>query len=119
MLRTSASIALGRDDNQYVVTNPAGQELIRGSLTTDVLVLQGSDADDHLLIDLTQGNPIPELGLRFLAGRNTAAGDSPELLGSAVPAADEINVLNNLQILVDSRPVQTLSVESVRERLAA
>ena len=59
---------LGRDGNQYVVTNPAGQELIRGSLTTDALGLQGSDADEHLLIDLTQGNAIPESGLRFLAG---------------------------------------------------
>ena len=85
-----------------------------------MLVLQGSDADDHLLIDLTKGNPIPELGLRFLAGRNTAAGDSLELIGSAVPADDyEVNVLNNIQILVDGRPIQTLSVESVRARIVA
>lgn len=111
---------LGRDGNQYVVTNPAGQELIRGSLTTDVLIINGSQADDHLRIDLTQGNPIPELGLRFLAGANHGEGDSLELLGSTVPAANyQASVLNNIQILVDGRPIQTLSVESVRDPLAA
>lgn len=116
---TGGTYTLGRDDNQYVVTNSAGQELIRGSLTTDVLVVQGSAADDHLVLDWTNGNPIPEFGLRFLAQQDTT-GDSLELLAAPISADGfATDLLNDNPIIVDGRMIQTLSVESVQDRLVA
>lgn len=116
---TGGTYTLGRDDNQYVVTNSDGQELLRGSLTTDVLVVQGSSADDHLVLDWTNGNPIPDYGLRFLAHPHTT-GDSLEFLAAPISAdAFATNVLNDNPFVVDGRTIQTLDVESVLDRLTA
>lgn len=71
------------------------------------------------MLDWTNGNPIPEFGLRFLAQQDTT-GDSLEFLAAPISADGfATDVLNDNPIVVDGRLIQTLSVESVLDRLVA
>jgi hypothetical protein len=73
-----------RDSGDLVIRRQGGEEIYRddlGSLTA--LVIAGSDDDDSLIVDFSNGNLIPADGLVFRGEGQSSIGDTLRLTGTS------------------------------------
>ncbi|MCX7419780.1 MAG: FG-GAP-like repeat-containing protein [Planctomycetia bacterium] len=108
---------LTRDGEQFVLKTESGTELTRGPIAGKTLLVAGSAVADQLVVDVSQGNPLPKFGLSF---RGTAGNDGLELTGGSVDSVGyEINRGRNNRVRVGDRWIELSAIESLSDGLIA
>ena len=108
---------LTRDAEQFVLKTESGTELTRGLIAGKTLLIGGSPIADQLIVDVSQGNPLPEFGLNF---RGAAGNDGLELTGGSVDSVvHELNRGTNNRVRVGDRWIELSAVEALSDELIA
>jgi Ca2+-binding RTX toxin-like protein len=107
------------DDNALVLRQQGGVELLRlpeTALTS--LTINGTAADDTLIVDYSGGNPIPAGGLRFNAFGQLSSGDQVIVTGGAAANVVQTFTTSNAGSLqIDSRLIQYAGLEAIADHL--
>lgn len=128
----SSTLGVANDhdtDRFYVAVNP-GEFPVRindtpfsDAMTTDftALAINGSGDDDVLIIDFSNGNPIPAAGLVFNGGGHHADGDILVLQGGGIMATVTHRFTNAADgtIQIDGSEIAYTGLEPIQDNLSA
>jgi Ca2+-binding RTX toxin-like protein len=109
------------DGNDLVLKGQGGDELLRQAASSiPALIINGSAADDTLIVDYSGGNPIVFGGVEFVAGSNSGGGDSLQLTGSTLLSVGHTFFDSSSgEILSDNRHLKYSGVETITDALNA
>ena len=111
---------LVRDGSEVVVRTQGGADIFRDLVASiPALLIQGSSVDDTLIVDLSNGDPIPTGGLTFNGGSQIDV-DSLEIVSGSASRIDRYlrdSATGRLEI--DGNVIAWSSVEQVTDRLTA
>jgi Ca2+-binding RTX toxin-like protein len=107
--------------NDLVLRRQGGGELYREQLSSvPQLAVNGSEADDTLIVNFSGGAPVPAGGLSFHAASQSVSGDSLELTGGA--AATVTHTFANAHdgsVDLDGAVIEYTGLEPIADNLAA
>ena len=108
------------DGGDLVVREQGGDELFRQA-QADVprLQINGSDADDTLIVDFSGGNPIPVSRLEFFAGGQTSEDALILGSGSVTSVSHSFTSDTSGSVIVDGAMISYTGVEPVTDGLTA
>ena len=117
---TSGTFELVRDGSDVVVRTQGGADIFRDvAASVPSLLIHGSGLDDRLIVDLTNGDPLPAGGLTF-DGMGNPGTDKLEIIGGSASQIDRyLQDSGDGHIEIDGTVIAWSNVEQVTDLLTA